>query len=262
MILKHFWVASILLISCSEKKGEHGTTQKNDFQMPLQKYLMSEFKQDSSFGDWSISTDTLVVNSLNVNLYKARSRILDDDEFVLIKDNGSGQIYKIVVSSWSTYGIGHVSLDQQLKILESQQSIETINYQFLGLEAFLNQSTALREMKLSMDAIDSIFMFWEPMMRKIETDEDIMRIFKPMDSVGTKNWHNKVTSILKERIRCENALMYELDEVNIYYFEINPFANCWTPESSDYYEPYEKRIKGNVYNLRAMRVFDSRLYPF
>jgi len=246
----------VLLIGCSDKKEEY-TSQRTDVeQMPLQDYLISEFKQDSTHREWRISSDTLTINSLNITLYRAHSMGLDDDEYVLIKDNHSDAIFKLVIPGWHPYGLSLISQDLQLQILENQQPIETINFQFLGLEAFLNQSTALKDNRLSMDALDSIFMYWKPMLRRVETDEDIMRIFEPTDSLDSKEWSQKVTSILKRRFQCEYVLMYKLDKAYIYYFEVNPFENCW---SLDYYDAsYEQLIKGNLYNLRAMIVEGSR----
>ncbi len=255
--MKYQWLIIILfLLGCSEKKPKQPSIEKNEDRMPLQDYLISEFKQDSTFQDWHISNDTLNINSLDINLYRARSAFFDDDEYVLIKDLQSGSVFKIVVPGWHPFGLSQVDPDLQLQILESQQPIETINFQFIGLEAFLNHSSVLSDKFLSMEALDSILMYWNPMLTRIETYEDLVRPLQPQGSTDNVEWSKRVKEALNKRLSCKYALLYEYVDASIYYFEINPFSDCW--RINENHQPYDRPIRGNMYNLRSMIIYNSR----
>ena len=222
-----FYFALItLILSCGDSNNK---TNKLQISTPLHDYLKFNLPTFSV-------VDSLQLRSINSTIYFINdTKIIDDNDYFIIRDNSSKQLYKIVHSYWPIFN-GDLPQDLQLRVLENDEEgkiIEPVNYIFIGLESFLNECVALEKQELNPNVVDTIIRFYDKELIRLTLPTQIDTLLnrcKPYDKQNKAEFKKFIElkrSILKNKIGRRNVLLYSLplnweDYSRIYFFEINP----------------------------------------
>lgn len=242
----------------------------SDYSTKIRTYIRQSIDDDFAI------TDSIKLNTLNAIAYETDDTMaFDEDNYVLIQDCGNDQIYSITTRSWNSFN-SLADRDMQLMILNNDASgrnIEMVNFDFLGLEMFLNRSTALKTRPVSDLELDTIIRFvtGNKLIRiaKIEVvDTLINKIDRKYDRENEwfkYEYLSKVRPLLAKKLNKPNVLMYRSYwNPIIEYFEVLPFVSssiCLDKQGQSFEECkeetlkyYERTPKGGFYNLKVMRI--------
>jgi hypothetical protein len=222
-------------------------------------------------------TDSIKLSTLNAIAYDVNdTTAFDEDNYVLIQDCGNDQIYSITTRSWNSFN-SLADRDMQLMILNNDASgrnIEMVNFDYLGLEMFLNRSTALKTRPVTDLELDTLIRFvseneWTRITKVEEIDTLINKIDRKYDREN--EWFNyeylsKARPILAKKLNKPNVLMYRSYwwHSTIEYFEVLPFVSssiCLDEQGQSFEECkeetlryYERVPKDGFYNLKVLRI--------
>lgn len=219
--------------------------------------------------------DSLNLRSLNSTIYFVNdTKVIDDNDYYIIRDNSSKQLYKIVHSYWPTFN-QNLPQDIQVRVLQNDsegQIIEPVNYIFLGLESFLNECVALEKKELNTKVVDTIIRFYNNELIRLTLPAQIDTLLNRCKSPDNENkakftkYIEQKRLILKNKIERKNVLLYSFpcnreDFSFIYFFEINPgiteYVKYPTADTKRYKIEklfYPGDVNGNNYNLVFMLV--------
>ena len=253
------------MISCGDPKNN---TIKSEKVTPLHDYLKLNLPNFSV-------VDSLQLLSINSTIYFINdTNIIDDNDYFIIRDNSSKQLFKIVHGYWPIFN-GDIPQDLQIRVLENDEEgkiIEPVNYIFLGLESFLNECVALEKQELNPNVLDTIIRFYDKELIRLTLPAQIDTLLNrciPYDKQNKAEFKKIIEqkrSILKNKIGRKNVLLYRLplnweDYSLIYFFEINPGLTDYSsypkidPKRFKLEKMFHPReINGNNYNLVFMLV--------
>ncbi|MBC7450859.1 MAG: hypothetical protein H7259_05160, partial [Cytophagales bacterium] len=160
-LISLLFIITIVFFACKPADKPHATIVKQNILSPIKKYLRDEMNSKSHrylYNDSFIIIDSLLISSLNSTLYQLHTNTLDDHEYCLIRDNATDLFYKILLSEWGFIGTRDLTSEDILYALNHDE-LEVINYDFMGLETFLNSCRALEDNMLNPKSLDSIISF-------------------------------------------------------------------------------------------------------
>ena len=277
---KLIFLGLIVFIGCDNFKNQPKVQPKqaNIFAIKIRDYI-----NDNIDGNINPSReprfeiiDSVKLIALNSILYKVDDEgTIDDADYFLIQDCGNDEIHSITNRHWPSFN-SEADRDLQVQILsnkESGKNIELVNYDYLGLESFLNRSSELKKRPISDLELDTMIRFMG--------DNELMRITKieELDTLISKIDRNedkesgrfeyehfiKMRPILEKKIKEKNILLYRLYWNSLLeYFEILPFvSNSFCQEKlgkekeqceKEMSDSYKRVVKGGFYNLKMMRI--------
>lgn len=213
--------------------------------------------------------DSLDLTSLNSVLYSVDDvNASDEDDYVIIMDRFTGLFYPMVRHHWPSFN-RRLSQELQLMVLKSDsagQIIEPVNYDFLGLEAFLNNCQILKGRDINPNVLDTIFRFYENEFIRLKETNQIDKILDRIIVNSDKGKAQLISyieakrSILKEKVLRENVYLYSLPydwQEFIAYFELNPGVSSYcfdiSPDDREYLQDnkifFKPALHGNDFNL-------------
>jgi hypothetical protein len=248
----------------------------SDYSTKIRNYIRQNIDGEGARTFFAI-TDSIKLNTLNAIAYEVNdTTIMDDGGYILIQDCGTDQVYSITQRNWGSFN-SIVDKDMQLMILNNDASgrnIEMVNFDYLGLEMFLNRSTALKTRLVSDLELDTLIRFisdndWTRITKIEEIDTLINKIDRKTDIEQERFAYEhflKARPVLAKKLKEPNVLMYRLRWWNpiIEYFEVLPFVSssiCLDKQGQSFEECkeemlkyYERVPKGGIYNLKVLRI--------
>ncbi|MES2619021.1 MAG: hypothetical protein V4613_14175 [Bacteroidota bacterium] len=268
----NFIIILFLIASCyspshpPENNQVAKPSKKDTIPSPIETYIGKEltaYHQAEGFSGKYIITDSLEVKSLNSTIYQLHiPHSYDFPHYDVIRDNSSGQFFKVVNSSYIRYP----SPETQLVILESKDAIEPVNYDYQGLEAFLNSCVMLRNNLLELEALDSIIMFSKMNLGRVTTEKEIINILNEGNEplYRKDRWQERICKALLSKLKGRNVLLYNLHLNNMLYIEVNPgfnlidYMNRDTALIAERKKEYKNLVKGNLYNLSIFNIIGRK----
>lgn len=257
-----------ILTGCGKnnKQLKKQPEQLNDFSVQVREYM----KDNTGDANFEV-TDSIKLVSLNSIIYKVDNRgIIDDDDYILIQDCGNKQIYSITNTHWPSFN-SNIDKELQYQILANDASgknIEPINFLDLGIEAFINRSSALNKRPLKDLELDTLIRFTKHKsairVSKIEEiDTLISKINRKEDFTHEYEHLLRLRPLLEKKIKQKNVLLYRFGwNPYLSYFEVLPSnAFCMYDDlkrekecENDLADYYKNIIKGGFYNLKTMLI--------
>jgi hypothetical protein len=220
--------------------------------------------------------DSVKLSVLNSIIYKVDLRsTFDDDDYFLIQDCVNEEVYTIINRGWPSHN-SETERDIQVKILETNASgkdIELVNYDYLGLETFLNRSSVLKLRPISDMEFDTIIRFMgDNRLTRItkleELDTLISKINTEENNANGKLEHDHLLSIkplLLKKIKHKNVFLYRSYwDARLEYFEILPYVStsiCGDKKErekavceKEVLYDYNHTVKGGFYNIKIMTI--------
>lgn len=149
---------------------------------PIEQYLKSGFKKEKllRYGELHFQiTDTMYLYSIGAVAYHFGTPYTSDDsEFDVIHDLKSGQFFNILSPGWTSIGM-HPSFETTLMLLDDDSELEPVNYDYKGLEAFLNLCIARSGKIISKEVLDTLFRLKSPDLKRLKSAK-ILRMFSMM----------------------------------------------------------------------------------
>lgn len=213
--------------------------------------------------------DSLDITSLNSVLYSVDDvNSFDEDDYVIIMDRLIGLFYPLVRHHWPSFNRS-LSQEFQLMVLRNDSAghiIEPVNYDFLGLEAFLNNCQILKTRDINLNVLDTIFRFYENEFIRLKETSQIDKILDRIilnsdkDNSQSVSYIEMKRSILKDKILRENVYLYTLPydwQEFIAYFELNPGVSTYCfdvgQDDREYLQSntifFKSALHGNDFNL-------------
>lgn len=256
-------IASITWLTVDPNSTTPGSRTKNGLPLPgINEYLRVNLPRCTII-------DSIELYSLNSILYDVDDvNSADEDDYVIIMDRLTGQFYPIVRHHWPSFN-RRLPQELQLMVLKSDsagQIIEPVNYDFLGLEAFLNNCKILENREINLNALDTIFRFYEnEFIRITETNQVDKILDRILLSSGEEksqiaSYIEAKRAILMKKILRENVFLYSLPydwPEFIVYFELNPGVSTYcfevTQDDREYLQDnkmfFKPLLHGNQFNL-------------
>jgi hypothetical protein len=272
--------AILTLLGCNNvDKQPDVSVEKNDtLSVKIRSYIEKNINKSFDYRDKRAFKvmDSVKVVALNSIIYKVDDRsTFDDDDYFLIQDCGNEEVYTIINRHWPSHN-SETDRAMQIKILETNASgkdIELVNYDYLGLETFLNRSSILKLRPISDMEFDTIIRFMgDNQLTRVtkleELDTLISKINTEENNANGKLEHDHLLSIkplLLQKIKYKNVFLYRSYwNARLEYFEVLPYvstsicgdikdrekAAC---EKEVLYD-YKHTLKGGFYNIKIMTI--------
>ena len=255
----------LIIVACNQAKHE---SHEQHSETPISDYLRSNLPLFTV-------VDSIQLHSLNSTVYFVDYRHgIDDDDYYIIRDKSTKQLFKIVHGYWPRWN-QYLSQEHQLKVLQNDtfgQIVEPVNFEWLGLESFLNNCQALEKKELNPSVVDTIIRFYDKdyvrLTQQSQIDTFINRgiLQEKKDKEGYKLYAEQKREIIKKKIEMKNVLLYSYpyDGTSyMIYFEINPGLNTYSLEPPPNYQEDAESEKifyafppsGNNYNLVYLYIY-------
>jgi hypothetical protein len=280
MNIKTFIILCIFsLTSCKNEKSLNNEAKQSDkHSIKIREYIQENIdntinpRRNPRFE----VIDSVKLIGLNSILYKVDDRgTIDDNDYFLIQDCGNNEIQSITNRHWPSFN-SETNRDLQIQILtndESGKKIELINYDYLGLEMYLNRSSELKKRLITDMELDTMIRFMgDKELMRITKIEEIDTLISKIDRQYDKEQERyeyehflKVRPILEKKIKEKNVLLYRLYWNSLLeYFEVLPYIStsvCQDKKGKEreecekfVSENYKSVVKGGFYNLKIMRI--------
>lgn len=257
------------ILSC-DNPNRQTRMPASDYSTKIRTYIRQNIDDDFAI------TDSVKLITLNAIAYETNDTMaFDEDNYVLIQDCGNDEIYSITTRSWNSFN-SLADRDMQLMILNNDASgrnIEMVNFDYLGLEMFLNRSSALKTRPVTELELDTLIRFvGQNQLIRITKVEEIDTMINKIDRKYDREneWFRyehllKVKPVLAKKLNKPNVLMYRSNwNSTVEYFEVLPFVSssiCLDEQGPSFEECkeetlkyYERTPKGGFYNLKVMRI--------
>ncbi|MGZ5244155.1 MAG: hypothetical protein ACXWW0_09660 [Bacteroidia bacterium] len=264
---------SIFLLSCSEKKQQQANADISDTtknETYIEKYIREEIdffaeKLEKDFIiDYDIE-DSIKVKSLNATLYYISTKnIIDDHDYLVIRDNKTNDFYKCTKPSWS-FPNSKIPIDLAYKILSLEtNTIEPVEYHLQGVENFINHSDNSKR-SLTIQYIDTILnFFYKNENKKCYSKIDIQAVVDSINKVNyspVKNIKSKeLVDLLSKRLNNKYISIYNVHDC-LLYVELNPIMPIEQylkkeRDTAKYsYDDLRNFKPEGVHNLRFIRIW-------
>jgi hypothetical protein len=271
-------LCTISLIGCENKQQLNNEPKETDkYSIKIREYINENINNVINAGDYHRLgvIDSVKLIGLNSILYKVIGGSIDGEDYFLIQDYGNNEVHLITNRHWPSFN-SETDRDIQIQILTnaaSGKNIELVNYDYLGLEIFLNRSSELKKRILTDMELDTMIRFLgDNELTRVTKIEEIDRIISQIDREYDKEQERyvyehfmRVRPILKQRIKEKNVLLYRHHWSSLLeYFEVLPYASASAcqdmigkekEECGKFAaESYKNLVKGGFYNLKIMRI--------
>lgn len=264
----------LLILACkpassSDKSVRNVGQSKKDtthIRSAVEQYLYSGFghKVKSRFTSAFEITDTLVMHSLGIVVYRfGTPYAFDDSEYDVIHDLKSGQFFNVVRPGWRSVGM-YPSFETTMMLLKDDSELETVNYDYMGLESYLNQCAVHSGKVIAQESLDTLFRRHDLEMNRIKNERDLDAYFGQFNSEINPKKVNLLKKALIKKMKSENVFIYQSYTVLI-YFEMNPQNDYWTylkvySKDTVYLKDFKDQITNNhqeiKYNLKVFYISD------
>lgn len=267
-------------MSCQEQQKEKPVSGLELYlKENLDKKLYHENRSVNDIKDttcYAFYKDSLCLKSLGATLYYSQQKnVMDRMSYIIISDAGTS-FYKIPLSENIIRPVYLISEMQEMALMYN--NIQEVNYGFKELEYFLNNSKHLKNHKLDINTLDSIFMFQAGdncrLMQSYEVDYYLDRAISTaknccgvvFSKIKQKSIENS-KKILKQKLKFKNSVLLYGNSWGIKYIELNPLHNELVAKDTtiinidlllDYQKNnYDKFTKGNFYGLKVVHIYPN-----
>jgi len=263
-------IFTLFIYSCKESIHSYQNSLTDSKNASIQTFFDSTFDTYNVDGHshiFKLVKDSLKLKCMNSTLFSVSFMGSHGTDYTIIRDDLSKRFFILPQNRGNIqkfYNIATLTLLVTDSIGPTLPPLEPMEYELIGIEQFINQSSMLKNRSFSLEELDTLLQFKKTydLGDRIYTTSQLVSAFEkvfPNTEKFSKSENEQIRiikSALKSKLETKQALIYYASNFYLNVYEINPSA-------IKYYsiENYKKNFLFNnirSYNLRKIEIGINR----